>query len=755
MIGLTAITSCLIFLLYPMLNRSKYTDNQRRLIQLRNFKKALWKKSGYKESSGFNIGIDRRGKIYIMGSGNFNSRFSSKRWFLWKSNRLFKTLKFQIRLWAIRRKAGPRWKLNADLKGSLITMLSIILISIMIILTGTFLPMIVFGMSADFPKFRSGSSYIIAASDSIDKTRADKVCSGSNDEVEINWAIDECDTAGGGTIELMQGNYSARQIYLRDNVRLKGQGWGTIIKLPDGVTEAQSAENGNHGATVIGVLIADGHIDFASVEDLTIDGNRSNQNALVGWAGRYGFEGVLIDNADHIQMKNLQVHSCWAAGIYVEPVGGTARYNVVKDCHVHGNGEGAIVNYGGIYTEEALYTVIDNCYSYDNVNHNIRCHGNDIVMGCFANNSTGGKDIYIDGDNCTVSDCIVEENLYLIGAKECDIVGGNQIDTLELIRLSGGDGANYNTIEGNTMKYLKLTYEADYNTIIGNTISNGLGHGILMQSASNNTISNNTIVGCGQSADNSFDGIHITGGTAASDSNYIHHNEIRHLGGANQFRYGIYLDAVSDIPTNNIVEDNDLRNSGKTGPWRDDGIATEFKRRRIDMFMDVLAVSANVIRSNEDLSAGIPIAFTIDAQPDIPRTLSGHFDSHAQITAYTIDIVGVDAKGNTLTESKTEADGWDWETSNAFATITSITMSARTGTGAGDTMDIGVTDVIGLSDAIYTTADVFKIKKNNANVTVAIAQVNATYHTYDMAVITLAVTDDFTIWYSINKNKLS
>ena len=149
------------------------------------------------------------------------------------------------------------------------------------------------------------------------------------------------------------------------------------------------------------------------------------------------------------------------------------------------------------------------------------------------------------------------------------------------------------------------------------------------------------------------------------------------------------------------------------------------------------------------------IAFTLDAQPDVPRTLSGHFDAHAQITTYTIDIVGVDAKGNIVTEQKTEADGWDWETSNAFGIITSITMSGRTGTGVGDTMDIGITDVLGLSNKVYKTGDVFKIKKNNANEDVVAGDVSVIYDTYDMHTISLAATNDFTIWYKSRLNILS
>jgi len=70
-----------------------------------------------------------------------------------------------------------------------------------------------------------------------------------------------------------------------------------------------------------------------------------------------------------------------------------------------------------------------------------------------------------------------------------------------------------------------------------------------------------------------------------------------------------------------------------------------------DMFMDVLAVSTTHVRSNEDLSAATPITFTIDNQPDVPRTLSWAFDSHAQITEYDMEVVGIDAKGNTVTET--------------------------------------------------------------------------------------------------------
>ena len=170
-----------------------------------------------------------------------------------------------------------------------------------------------------------------------------------------------------------------------------------------------------------------------------------------------------------------------------------------------------------------------------------------------------------------------------------------------------------------------------------------------------------------------------------------------------------------------------------------------------DVFYNVLAITADNIVNNEDLSAGVPITFTIIAQPDVPRTLSMDFDSHLQITAYTIVITGVDSQGNVIVETFTEAvDPWNFETDAAFATVTTVIMTARTGTGAADTGDVGITDVLGLSNLITATGDVWKITKNAVDQTIAGAQVNIITGTYDMAVIGLLVTDDFTIWYDGN-----
>ena len=103
---------------------------------------------------------------------------------------------------------------------------------------------------------------------------------------------------------------------------------------------------------------------------------------------------------------------------------------------------------------------------------------------------------------------------------------------------------------------------------------------------------------------------------------------------------------------------------------------TRYAANHVDHFQDCLAASATAIRSNEDLSAAVPLTFTFDAQPDIPRKLAWAFDSHAQITAFSITFIGKNAKGQSIAQTTTEASGWTGTTNEAFATITSQSQAA-------------------------------------------------------------------------------
>jgi len=174
-----------------------------------------------------------------------------------------------------------------------------------------------------------------------------------------------------------------------------------------------------------------------------------------------------------------------------------------------------------------------------------------------------------------------------------------------------------------------------------------------------------------------------------------------------------------------------------------------------DLFSNVLAVSANHVVNAQACHADpttLTVGAGIAAQPDVPRTLSWSVNNAGGITAADISIKGVDAKGNDITESFDLTGGLSGETNNAFATVSEVKIENQVNAAAGDTISVGITDVLGLSNSISETGDVYKIKKNNADAVVAAAQVNITYDTYDMSVIGLAGTDDFVIWFKTNLN---
>ena len=72
---------------------------------------------------------------------------------------------------------------------------------------------------------------VVAASNSSDKSDADYICDGSNDQVQINEAIDDLPSSG-GVVQLLNGSYyigSSSYVDLTSAVTLKGQGTATIL----------------------------------------------------------------------------------------------------------------------------------------------------------------------------------------------------------------------------------------------------------------------------------------------------------------------------------------------------------------------------------------------------------------------------------------------------------------------------------------------------------------------------------------------
>lgn len=421
-------------------------------------------------------------------------------------------------------------------------------------------------------------------------------------------------------------------------------------------------------------------------------------NCIISEAGYYKEynhgSGILVSGGTdtHPVITGCQLYECSGPGLWV-------YHGYITNCEIYGCG-------GGI-KDAGTFQVVSNCIIKD-CSYGYDMNDNSMISNSYITNcGSFGIDC---GNRCVVANNIIEyayAGVHMTGVSRCEITG---------------NVCRYNDRSG-----IHLVNECEDNLIIGNFCYDN-------------------------NADKSthYSGI-LVGYYGACNDNYLVDNICKSYSPTTYPQeYGIKIRYGSG----NHVRNNHVIDGGVSGGYS--AASGNYARvTYLDTFLDVLGVSASHIRANQDLSTATPITFTLDAQPDAPRTLSAHFDSHVNITAYSITITGEDAKGITVTETKTEADGWDWETSNAFATITSIVMSSRTGTGVGDTMDIGITDVLGLCNDIFSTASVFKIKKNTENATVSTDQVDPTYDTYDMSVIGLSAGDNFTIWYRCSLNILS
>lgn len=178
----------------------------------------------------------------------------------------------------------------------------------------------------------------------------------------------------------------------------------------------------------------------------------------------------------------------------------------------------------------------------------------------------------------------------------------------------------------------------------------------------------------------------------------------------------------------------------------------EYIRKRFqqpDPFPDLLAEDADLVVSVEPLNVGTPFTCTIAAQPDVPRNITITVtDGDVSISAFDIDVLGVDARGYTQTENFIFAGGLAQTGNIAFATITSVTVNSITGAGAGDVLDVGIGSKLGLSNIIYATGAIYKTKKNNSDYAAANYTVNATYNTVDVSTGgAINAGDDFVITF--------
>ncbi|MBA7638112.1 hypothetical protein ES703_45764 [subsurface metagenome] len=537
------------------------------------------------------------------------------------------------------------------------------------------------------------ATFVVAASDSEHKYEADYFCNGTNDHVQIQAAIDAL-PASGGRVMLSEGTFSvSTNIALKSYTTLSGNGWGSIIKLADEATFTRS-----------GIIRATGGTSYITVRDLAIDGNKANQTDDTGKQGFYCGK----DDAPslYVQLLNLYVHDCPRHGLGAHEI---TRYLTIEDCTLTNNGKAGSV-YSGISNEYCEYSIIKNNISIGSAAHGITsvntCSYNSYLGNiCIGNGETG-----INADDATA--LLMEGNI----CKENGQYG---------MYLGASPGCS----------------------VIGNTVALNQQDGIRLYSSPHCIVSNNKLTNNSQESDSTYREIRLR-----EDSTYclVAGNRIE-CTAVNKSGYGIREETTADY--NLII--NNIINGPVTANIYVLGANTIYSIQHSDLFMDVLAASANYIVNTQNLVNGA-VALT-GSQPKYPRGLVFAITEGApgDVSDYTMTVVGTNGKGETITEVFTFAvDGLTWSSNNAFDHVTSITLADVADLGAA-TLDVGIDDRLGLQNLIYETSDVWKITKNLAKQTVAVAQVDTDYDTYDMSVIILALNDDFVIYYRSNLNTIS
>jgi hypothetical protein len=135
-------------------------------------------------------------------------------------------------------------------------------------------------------------------------------------------------------------------------------------------------------------------------------------------------------------------------------------------------------------------------------------------------------------------------------------------------------------------------------------------------------------------------------------------------------------------------------------------------------------------------------ALVIVAQPDVPRKLQiDIIDANASISAGTVDLVGVGARGQALTQSIPLTGGTQTVvTTDAYATLTSATVVGQVGAAAGDSISIGGTDALGLPAPSLPVPSAFAVFKASVAATTDAAQVNEAVGTVDATAGTIDPT---------------
>lgn len=258
---------------------------------------------------------------------------------------------------------------------------------------------------------------IVAANDSIDKFRADYICDGAADDVQINAAIAAC--TNGGRIVLLEGTYDIQATIDLDiaGITLQGQGWNTILKAKTNLNDE----------------LVRFTVDNCILKDLKCDAITNSQSSAA----------ITIEfaaGADNCTMENVFVTNALTAADKTVVSVNDADRTIITRCKLHttsGTGGNSCLR---LHNDSTNCIIRDNIFDASGVTVDCQVIDTPVTSGVtrsiFANNILIGdgvqalNGIYLTDNADNSENVIVGNHIYNMATKSIHIVGGNCSENL-------------------------------------------------------------------------------------------------------------------------------------------------------------------------------------------------------------------------------------------------------------------------------------------------------------------------------------
>lgn len=368
------------------------------------------------------------------------------------------------------------------------------------------------GITINESRVTKESTFIVAASDSLHPEHADYVCDGTDDQVEIQAAIDAL-PSGGGKVVLKEGTFNISSgIQITDNnIGVCGVGAGTLIST---------------SAYIEAPIYITG--DYVHLDNFKLKKNQGSGGASNG-------QGIDVHNADDVTISNIVLEG---TGLVASPWDATPTWGIrgryckrliYNKCHVSNTSYEALTVWEGCTGCVFDNNVVDHC-GFGLVFEKEGTYGNTMI-GNTVNDSqkSGGWDILIRSthDNTVVGNTVINQGttntlsyaIQLDGVSYDNVVIGNTIKSAAGIHLDIHTFDNLIkdnvltdiTTDGTAVKGA-IFVQGKGNIIDSNIINYFEHHGIYVSSAPHTVVKNNQI---------------LYGGKGSSYGIYLANNSIR------------------------------------------------------------------------------------------------------------------------------------------------------------------------------------------------------------------------------------